>query len=182
MCACWRVCLWVLLHVCVCVFLNLTCLVLPELVTSGTSDSDSCSCKSGPLSLSFLFLFLSLSVYRSSPHPYFWLVYFQPLCCCWFMAFTHARVKLCLGFCPPLCMWVCVSVCVWGSRVHIKLICPSSISRVDGDWWGCPFNNSPSQSKTQSCLFVHTVGQEETFLTYQPVMQQEGQFVSLCST
>uniref|UniRef100_A0A674N9J0 Disks large homolog 1 n=1 Tax=Takifugu rubripes TaxID=31033 RepID=A0A674N9J0_TAKRU len=37
----------------------------------------------------------------------------------------------------------------------------------------CPFNNSPSQSKTQSCLFVHTVGQEETFLTYQPVMQQE---------
>lgn len=26
--------------------------------------------------------------------------------------FTHAHVKLCLGFCPPLCMYVCLSVCV----------------------------------------------------------------------
>lgn len=110
---CVLVCVFVSPPPCVCVFLNLTCLVLPELVTSGTSDSDSCSCKSEPLSLSFLFLFLSfcLSFLSSSLFLASWLSATMLLLIYGFV-FTHAHVKLCLGFCPPLCMYVCLSVCV----------------------------------------------------------------------
>lgn len=175
MCAslCVRLFVCVLLHVCV--FLNLTCVVLPELVTSGTSDSDSCSCKSGPLSLAFFFSsFLHCLSFLSSSFFLACLLSATVLLRICGFVFTHAHMKLCLGFCPPLCTCVHVCACVL-MGFPIMFVCLSSISRVDGDWSGCPFDNSPSQSETQSCLFVPTVGQEEAFLTYQPVMQQEGQ-------
>ena len=105
----------------VCVFLNLTsCPVLPELVTSSTSDSDSCSCKSGPLSLPFWF-FYSLFVYPSSPHPSFFsgLLLLSPSHFMLLLLFVliHAQIKQCVvGF-----VFQCACVCVFPFFFYICL-------------------------------------------------------------
>lgn len=113
----------IFMFVCVCVA-DSDCLVLPELVTSCTSDSESSSCKSRPSSTAF-FLSFSKSLFSSS---LLFLVQFLFVCvvflCVSFWC-IHAHVYLCvLWF---LCSYV-HSVCVFVSTSYLcfsSLLCQS---------------------------------------------------------
>ena len=115
----------IFMFVCVCVA-DSDCLVLPELVTSCTSDSESSSCKSRPSSTAF-FLSFSLSLSLSSLLLCFFLFSFY-LCVLYFsVCASGVYTHMCICVLWFVCSYV-HSVCVFVSTSYLcfsSLLCQS---------------------------------------------------------
>lgn len=127
----WRLCVLVSLFLCVrvCALLTLTCLVLPELVTSGTSDSESCSCKSRRLSLCLS------SSFPLAPRSLLVLCIFFSNLSHVMLLLVYVCVRVCLHMHKGiLCVVVAVFKCACvHTCVHITLICLASFARAAED-------------------------------------------------